>query len=59
MDEEIEEAYKIIQENGKIVKTFTTEIFDKNGVKCAVCQNEIYIRNLKFDVSKLRQRESN
>lgn len=58
-EEEINEAYQIIQENGKIVKTFTTEIFDNKGIKCAVCQNEIYIRNLKFDVTKLRQRESN
>lgn len=57
-EEEIEEAYQTILSNGKIVKTFTTEIFDTNGVKCAVCQNEIYIRNLKFDVSKLRQRET-
>lgn len=56
LEEEIEEAYNTIQEKGKIVKTFTTEIFDKEGVKCAVCQNEIYIRNLKFDVSKLRQK---
>jgi len=58
-DEEIEEAYTVIQENGKIVKTFTTEIFDKDGTKCAVCQNEIYIRNLKFDISKLRQKVNN
>jgi len=59
LEEEINEAYQIIQENGKIVKTFTTEIFDSKGIKCAVCENEIYIRNLKFDVTKLRQRESN
>lgn len=57
-DEEMEYAYQTIQTNGKIVHTFTTEIFDKKGVKCAVCQNEIYIRNLKFDINKLRQRES-
>lgn len=57
-DDEIEEAFDTIQKNGKIVKTFTTEIFDKDGVKCAVCQNEIYIRNLKFDISKLRKSAS-
>lgn len=51
-DDEIENAYNTIQENGKIVKTFTTDIFDKNGVKCAVSTNEIYIRNLNFDVHK-------
>lgn len=58
-EHEIEEAYTTIQARGKIVKTFTTEVFDKEGVKCAICQNEIYIRNLKFDLSKLRQRETN
>lgn len=55
-DEEMEEAYQTIKNNGKIVKTFSTEILDANGVQCAVCQNEIYIRNLNFDVSKLKQR---
>lgn len=58
-DVEIDEAYHIIKENGKIVKTFSTDIYDKNGVKCAVCENEIYIRNLDFDVNKLRQRNTN
>lgn len=58
-DEEIEESFKIIQEQGKVIKSFTTEIFDKNGNKCAVCQSEIYIRNLKFDVNKTRQLKTN
>lgn len=58
-DDEIEDSYRIIQEEGKVIKTFTTEIFDKQGVKCAICQSEIYIRNLKFDVNKLRQRKTN
>ncbi len=58
-EDEIDEAFEFIKENGKIVKTFTTEIYDNNGIKCAVCQNEIYIRDLSFDVSKLRRREIN
>lgn len=53
-EDEINEAFSIIKENGKVIKTFTTEVFDKNGVKCAVCQNEIYIRDLTFDFSKLK-----
>lgn len=54
-DKEIEEAFQTIMEKGKVIKTFTTEVFDKNGVKCAVCQNEIYIRDLKFDFSLLKR----
>ena len=52
-EEDIQEAFDIISNEGKVVKSFFTEIFDKNGVKCAVCENEIYIRNLNFDFSKL------
>lgn len=48
-EDELQEAYETIKKNGKIVKTFITEIYDLNGIKCAVGQNEIYIRNLKFD----------
>ena len=53
-DQEIEEAFQTIMENGKVIKTFTTEVFDKKGIKCAVCQNEIYIRDLKFDFNVLK-----
>lgn len=56
-DTEIEEAYKTIKAKGKVIKTFTTEVIDKNGVKCAVCQNEIYIRDLTFDFSLLKRIE--
>ena len=52
-ENEIKEALEEIKENGKVVKTFTTEIFDKTGLKCVECQNEIYIRDLDFDFSKL------
>ncbi|MFZ4862949.1 YiiD C-terminal domain-containing protein [Sphingobacterium sp. Mn56C] len=47
-DTEIQEAFDEIQTRGKVVKTFVTEVFDKNGIKCAICHNEIYIRNLNF-----------
>lgn len=47
-DEDIAEAFDKIKREGKVIKTFTTSVFDKNGVKCAICHNEIYIRNLDF-----------
>ena len=53
-DNELNEAFETIKKNGKVIKTFTTEVFDKKGVKCAVCQNEIYIRDLTFDFKKLQ-----
>src|SRR5690606_20713731 len=53
-EDEINEAFETIKKNGKVIKTFTTEVFDMKGVKCAVCQNEIYIRDLTFDFSKLK-----
>lgn len=46
--EEIEDAYTAIQREGKIIRTFTTEVFDKNGVLCALSHNEIYIRDRLF-----------
>lgn len=58
-EHEIEEAYNTIQQKGKVIKTFITEVYDNNGIKCVVCHNEIYIRNLKFDARKLRQLETN
>lgn len=53
-EEDIKDAFETIDKQGKVVKTFTTEVFDKNGTKCAVCYNEIYIRNLNFDFRKLK-----
>ncbi|MFD2557034.1 DUF4442 domain-containing protein [Sphingobacterium tabacisoli] len=47
-DEDVEEAFDEIKRKGKVIKTFTTAVFDKNGIKCAICHNEIYIRNLDF-----------
>src|SRR5690606_18828554 len=52
--QEVEEAFQLIQKYGKVIKTFSTEIFDQNGTKCAVCENEVYIRDLNFDFSTLK-----
>lgn len=54
-ENQILEALEDIRNNGKVVKTFTTEIFDKTGLKCVECQNEIYIRDLTFDFTKLNK----
>lgn len=47
-DKDIADAFEEIKKRGKVIKTFTTAVYDKNGVKCAICHNEIYIRNLDF-----------
>ncbi len=46
--EQIDEAYSSIRRDGKVVRTFLTEVYDKNGVLCAVSHNEVYIRDLSF-----------
>lgn len=42
-----------IQREGKVVRTFHTEVFDKKGALCAVAHNEIYIRDLDFNFEEL------
>lgn len=42
------EAMTILQQEGKYVKAFPIEIFDRSGTLCAVVSNEIYMRNLDF-----------
>ncbi|MGH2622386.1 MAG: DUF4442 domain-containing protein [Sphingobacterium sp.] len=50
LDEAIlKNAYQIIKQEGKVIETFHTEVFDKFGTLCAIAQNEIYIRDLEFD----------
>lgn len=51
-DEDIAAAFEEINKRGKVIKTFTTAVYDNNGVKCAVCHNEIYIRNLDFSFKR-------
>jgi len=55
-EHEIVDALEDIKHNGKVVKTFKTEIFDMTGLKCVECQNEIYIRDLNFDFSQLNDK---
>ncbi|MVZ67494.1 DUF4442 domain-containing protein [Sphingobacterium sp. DK4209] len=45
----LQEALESIRTHGKVVKTFATHVYDKDGTLCAVAHNEIYIRNLDFD----------
>ena len=47
-DEMVEEAGNALKQQGKFIKAFPIEIFDKQGVLCATALNEIYVRNLDF-----------
>ncbi len=45
-DEEILEAEKILKADGKFIKTYPIEMYNKDGILCALVQNEVYVRNL-------------
>lgn len=45
-DTAIAEAEEKLKSEGKFVKTFPVEIYNKDGVLCALVQNEVYVRNL-------------
>ncbi len=47
--DQMNDALNTLLKDGKVVQTFSTEIFDTNGLHCATVHNEIYIRNLQFD----------
>ncbi len=47
-DEMVADAEKALQTEGKFIKTYPIEIFDKHGELCATALNEVYIRNLEF-----------
>ncbi len=47
-DEMIADAEKALQSEGKFVKMYPIEIFDRQGELCATALNEVYIRNLEF-----------
>lgn len=49
----LEETLKTIKKEGKVVRTFQTQVFDKHGTLCAVAHNEVYIRDLDFDFAQL------
>lgn len=44
----IEEAERILKQEGKFIKAYPIEIFDKQGELCATAMNEIYVRDLAF-----------
>ncbi|TZF83571.1 DUF4442 domain-containing protein [Pedobacter sp. BS3] len=45
-DEDIDEACRALNTNGKFVKAYPMEIVNKHGELCATVLNEVYIRNL-------------
>lgn len=44
----IADAENALRNEGKFVKPYPIEIFDKHGELCATALNEVYIRNLEF-----------
>jgi acyl-coenzyme A thioesterase PaaI-like protein len=47
-EEMIKDADISLMNEGKFIRTYTIEIFDKHNELCAEAQNEVYIRNLSF-----------
>jgi len=47
-DEMIAEAEQAIREQGKFIKAYPINVFDRADVLCATAMNEVYIRNLDF-----------
>ncbi|MBK0383977.1 YiiD C-terminal domain-containing protein [Pedobacter sp. SD-b] len=45
---EIAEAVKALETVGKFVKSYPIEIYNKEGMLCALVNNEVYIRNLFY-----------
>ncbi len=45
-DEMIAEAEKTIKANGKFVKTYPIDLFNKHGELCATAINEVYLRQI-------------
>jgi len=48
-DEMIADAEFALNNDGKFVKNYPIELFDKSGELCVTALNEIYIRNLNFN----------
>lgn len=48
-ENDIIEAVESLNRDGKFIKTYRLEIYNKEAVLCAVVQNEVYVRNLKKD----------
>lgn len=47
-EEMVGDAEKALLRDGKFVKPYPIDIFDKHGELCATALNEVYIRNLEF-----------
>jgi hypothetical protein len=47
-DDMITEAATALQQQGKFIKAYPIDIFDRSGQRCATAINEVYIRNLDF-----------
>lgn len=47
-DQMIEDAELALKNEGKFVRTYPIDVFDKYNVLCASALNEVYIRNLNF-----------
>ncbi len=45
-DEDIAEAEQKLNTEGKFIKTYPIEMYNKEGILCALVQNEVYVRNL-------------
>lgn len=45
-DQEIKNTIHILETDGKYVKAFPLEIYNKRGELCALVSNEVYIRNI-------------
>lgn len=50
------DALRHVRSEGKVVRTFRTEVFDTDGIRCAVAHNEIYIRDLDFPIPSVISR---
>jgi hypothetical protein len=44
-DEMLQEAEQALQTEGKFVKAYPMELFDKDGQLCVLVMNEVYLRN--------------
>jgi acyl-coenzyme A thioesterase PaaI-like protein len=47
-DEMIEEAVSSLKKEGKFVRAYPVEIYDRSGELCATVLNEVYVRDLNF-----------
>lgn len=51
-EDDLHEAEAGLIERGKFVKTYPVVIRDKQGDTCAIMQNEVYIKDVRFGAAK-------